>query len=183
MPKRYRDLNTYLREKFGCRVQKIAVDAGLSCPNRNGTVAAGGCLYCNARGSGSGAHSRGMTITDQLNHGIPILTRRYKASKFVAYFQSYSNTYAPAATLKALYDEALAFEEVVGLSIGTRPDCITRGVLIGPCSWGEVIRVRAISGIFRRLQRGPGFSQFLFQAGHGRLQGLYNLLFFATVPA
>ena len=129
MPKRYRDLNTYLREKFGCRVQKIAVDAGLSCPNRDGTAAAGGCLYCNARGSGSGAHARGMTITDQLNHGIPILTRRYKASKFVAYFQSYSNTYAPAATLKALYDEALAFEEVVGLSIGTRPDCITRGVL------------------------------------------------------
>jgi radical SAM protein (TIGR01212 family) len=129
MPERYRDLNTYLREKFGCRVQKITVDAGLTCPNRDGTVSTGGCLYCNPRGSGSGAHARGMTITDQLHHGIPILARRYKASKFMAYFQSYSNTYAPVETLRRLYDEALAFEEIVGLSIGTRPDCITPGVL------------------------------------------------------
>ena len=129
MPKQYRDLNTYLREIFGCRVQKITVDAGLTCPNRDGTVSTGGCLYCNPRGSGSGAYDRGMTITDQLHHGIPILTRRYKASKFIAYFQSYSNTYAPVETLKRLYDEALAFKEIVGLSIGTRPDCINPAVL------------------------------------------------------
>jgi radical SAM protein (TIGR01212 family) len=129
MPKRYRDLNSYLREKFGCRVQKITVDAGLTCPNRDGTVSIGGCLYCNPKGSGSGAHGRGMTITDQLNQGIPILARRYKALKFIAYFQSFSNTYAPPETLRRLYDEALAFEEVVGLSIGTRPDCVHPAVV------------------------------------------------------
>jgi len=129
MSRRYRDLNSYLREKFGCRVQKITVDAGLTCPNRDGTVSTGGCLYCNPRGSGSGAHGRGMTITDQLNQGIPALTRRYKAGKFLAYFQSFSNTYAPLETLRRLYDEALAFDEVVGLSIGTRPDCINPAVL------------------------------------------------------
>ena len=129
MPKQYRDLNSYLREIFGCRVQKITVDAGLTCPNRDGTVSSGGCVYCNPRGSGSGAHERGMSITDQLHHGIPILTRRYKASKFIAYFQSYSNTYAPLGTLRRLYDEAVAFDEIVGLSIGTRPDCISPAVL------------------------------------------------------
>ena len=129
MPKPYRDLNTYLRDIFGCRVQKIAVDAGLTCPNRDGAVSSGGCIYCNPRGSGSGAYERGLSITDQLHHGIPILTRRYKAGKFIAYFQSYSNTYAPIETLKRLYDEALAFSEIVGLSIGTRPDCINPAVL------------------------------------------------------
>lgn len=126
---RYRDFNTYLREKFGCRVQKITVDAGLGCPNRDGALATGGCLYCNPKGSGSGAHSRGMTVTDQLRRGIPILARRYGATKFLAYFQSYSNTYAPVAVLKNLWDEALSIEEIVGLSIGTRPDCIDPEVL------------------------------------------------------
>ena len=129
MEQRYRDLNGYLRSTFGCRVQKITVDAGLTCPNRNGRVASGGCLYCNPKGSGSGAHARGLTITEQLRRGIPILTRRYKAKKFIAYFQAFSNTYAPVPTLKRLYDEALAMEEIVGLSIGTRPDCVNPEIL------------------------------------------------------
>jgi len=129
MVKRYNDLNTYLRSLFGCRVQKITVDAGLSCPNRDGTIAIGGCIYCNARGSGTGAHTRGLTITDQLLQGKQSLLRRYKAKKFLAYFQSFSNTYAPVDTLKKLYDEALAIEDVVGLSIGTRPDCVDESVL------------------------------------------------------
>ena len=129
MDKRYNDLNTYLRSLFGCRVQKITVDAGLSCPNRDGAVASGGCIYCNARGSGTGAHTRGLTITDQLLQGKQSLSRRYKAKKFLAYFQSFSNTYAPVDTLKKLYDEALAVEDVVGLSIGTRPDCVDESVL------------------------------------------------------
>ena len=129
MVKRYNDLNTYLRSLFGCRVQKITVDAGLSCPNRDGTIAIGGCIYCNARGSGTGAHTRGLTITDQILQGKQSLLRRYKAKKFLAYFQSFSNTYAPVDTLKKLYDEALAIEDVVGLSIGTRPDCVDESVL------------------------------------------------------
>ena len=129
MDKRYNNFNTYLRSLYGCRVQKITVDAGLSCPNRDGSVSSGGCIFCNARGSGTGAHSRGQTITDQLLQGKKALARRYKAKKFLAYFQSFSNTYAPVERLRALYDEALAVEDVIGLSIGTRPDCIDLAVL------------------------------------------------------
>lgn len=129
MDKRYNDLNTYLRSLFGCRVQKITVDAGLSCPNRDGRVSTGGCIFCNARGSGTGAHTRGLTITDQLLQGKKFLARRYKAKKFLAYFQSFSNTYAPIDKLQKLYDEALAVEDIVGLSIGTRPDCVDLPVL------------------------------------------------------
>ena len=129
MKLRYNNLNTYLRSLFGCRVQKIAVDAGLSCPNRDGRVSTGGCIFCNARGSGTGAHTRGLTITDQLLQGKKYLARRYKAKKFLAYFQSFSNTYAPIDKLQKLYDEALAVEDIVGLSIGTRPDCVDLPVL------------------------------------------------------
>jgi len=129
MKKRYSDLNTYFRSRFGCRVQKITIDAGLSCPNRDGTASTGGCIYCNARGSGTGAFSRGLSITEQLVRGKQTLARRYKAAKFMAYFQSYTNTYAPIDTLKRLYDEALSVADVVGLSIGTRPDCVAEPVL------------------------------------------------------
>lgn len=124
-PLPYRDLNSYLRQRFGARVQKVTLDAGLTCPNRDGRVGLGGCLYCNARGSGTGAWARGQTITEQLQEGLARLARRYGASRFIAYFQSFSNTYAPVATLQALYQEALAFPEVVGVSIGTRPDCLS----------------------------------------------------------
>ena len=129
MDKRYNDLNTYLRSRYGCRVQKITVDAGLTCPNRDGTLSTGGCIYCNARGSGTGALGRGMSITDQLLEGKRALCRRYKAKKFLAYFQSFSNTYGPVAKLKRLYDEALAVDDIVGLAIGTRPDCVSQPVL------------------------------------------------------
>jgi len=129
MNKRYNDLNTHLRGIFGCRVQKITVDAGLTCPNRDGTLSSGGCIYCNTRGSGTGAHARGLSITRQLTNGKQSLSKRYKAKKFLAYFQSFSNTYAPLPTLKRLYDEALSVDDVVGLSIGTRPDCVNVRVL------------------------------------------------------
>ncbi len=125
----YLDLNTHLKKRFGTRVQKITLDAGLTCPNRDGRVGVGGCLYCNARGSGTGAAARGLSLADQLQEGVSRLARRYGASRFIAYFQSFSNTYAPVARLRALYDEALAFPEVVGLSIGTRPDCLDDEVL------------------------------------------------------
>ena len=125
----YRDLNAYLREQFGTRVQKITLDAGLTCPNRDGTLGTGGCLYCNARGSGTGAFGRGLSITEQLRQGMARLGRRYGAAKFIAYFQSFSNTYAEPSRLAALYEEALAFPEVVGLSLGTRPDCLSPEIL------------------------------------------------------
>jgi radical SAM protein (TIGR01212 family) len=129
LKKRYTDLSGFLRSVFGCRVQKITVDAGLCCPNRDGTLSTGGCIYCNARGSGTGAQGRGLSVTDQLLQGKEALLRRYKAKKFIAYFQSFSNTYAPLPRLRALYDEALAVEGIVGLSVGTRPDCVDDAVL------------------------------------------------------
>ena len=119
MRNRYYDLNTYFQSIFGCRVQKITIDAGLTCPNRDGTISTGGCIFCNDRGSGSGASNRGLSLTDQLLQGKNFLSRRYKAKKFIAYFQSFSNTYAPPEILKRLYDEALAVEDIVGLAIGT----------------------------------------------------------------
>ncbi len=122
--KLYRDYNSYLREIFGCRVQKITLDAGLSCPNRDGTLGRGGCIYCNEKGSGTGA-ARFAGISEQIRAGKERLARKYKAEKFIAYFQSFSNTYAPLSRLEALYGEALADPDIVGLSIGTRPDCVS----------------------------------------------------------
>jgi uncharacterized protein len=129
MRKRYNDFNTYLNSLFGCRVQKITIDAGLSCPNRDGTISFGGCIYCNDRGSGTGAHIKGLTVSDQIAAAKLALLKRYKAKKFIVYFQSFTNTYGPFATLRHLYEQALDAEDVVGLSIGTRPDCVSEPVL------------------------------------------------------
>ena len=125
----YRDLNSYLKDRFGQRVQKITLDAGLTCPNRDGRLSTGGCLYCNARGSGTGAWGRGQSIPAQMKAGMARLSQRYGAARFIAYFQSFSNTYAPLATLRELYEAALAPSQVVGLAIGTRPDCLGDEVL------------------------------------------------------
>jgi len=129
MTKRYYDLNTYLRSIFGCRVQKISIDAGMSCPNRDGTLSSEGCIFCNAFGSGTGAYRKGLSVTRQILDSKQALTRRYRAKKFIAYFQSFTNTYAPVDALRRLYAEALAINDIVGLSIGTRPDCINDDIL------------------------------------------------------
>jgi radical SAM protein (TIGR01212 family) len=128
--KRYRDFHTYLMEIFGERVQKITLDAGFTCPNRDGTLSRGGCIYCDSRGSGTGAMIRqGLSIREQMERGCAFARKRYGAEKFIAYFQSFSNTYAPLSTLERLYDQALEHPGVVGLSVGTRPDCITPEIL------------------------------------------------------
>lgn len=129
MKKRYFDLNTYFKSIYGQRVHKLTVDAGLSCPNRDGTLSTGGCIYCNAKGSGTGAYAKGLSITQQLLASKSAVARRFKAGKFIAYFQSFTNTYAPVGRLQAFYDEALAVDDVVGLAIGTRPDCVGGPVL------------------------------------------------------
>ncbi|MCG6893966.1 MAG: TIGR01212 family radical SAM protein [Desulfobacteraceae bacterium] len=127
--RRYNDFAAWLRGRYGCRVQKVSLDAGLTCPNRDGTVGTGGCIYCNERGSGTGAHGNGMPVRQQLEEGKRRLAKRYKARKFIAYFQSFSNTYAPLSELRNLYEEALSVEDVVGISVGTRPDCVSEPVL------------------------------------------------------
>ena len=128
--KRYRDYNTYLKEIFGERVQKIPLDAGLNCPNRDGTISDKGCIYCDSRGSGTGAMiNRGLSIDEQITESRKRLKRRYGAKKFIAYFQSFTNTYAPVSQLKELYDRALNYPDMVGLSVGTRPDCVNKEIL------------------------------------------------------
>ncbi|HEY5975848.1 MAG TPA: TIGR01212 family radical SAM protein [Geobacteraceae bacterium] len=127
--KRYTTLSDELRRTFGCRVQRITVDAGFTCPNRDGTLASGGCIFCSERGSGADNIARGLPVAAQLAQGKAAMIRRYHAHRFIAYFQPYSNTYAPVERLRALYDEALAVPEVVGLIVGTRPDCLPPDVL------------------------------------------------------
>ena len=127
--KRYNPFSEELKRVFGCRVHRISVDAGFTCPNRDGTVGSGGCLFCGDRGSGSFGIARGETVANQLEQGKEVMVRKYKAKKFLAYFQPYTNTYAPVATLAALYDAALAVPDVVGLIVGTRPDCLPRDTL------------------------------------------------------
>jgi radical SAM protein (TIGR01212 family) len=127
---RYRDFNGYLREIFGERVQKIPLDAGLTCPNRDGTISGEGCIFCDGRGSGTGAMiNEGLSIDEQMVRGRQFAEKRYGAKKFIAYFQSFTNTYAPLERLKDLYDQALKHPGVVGLSVATRPDCVGDDVL------------------------------------------------------
>ncbi|NJD90731.1 MAG: TIGR01212 family radical SAM protein [Geobacter sp.] len=122
--KRYTPFSEELKRVFGCRVHRISIDAGFTCPNRDGTVGRDGCVFCSDRGAGSFGIARGLSIAGQLEHGKEIMVRKYKAKKFIAYFQSYSNTYAAPEQLRALYDEALAQPDIVGLIVGTRPDCL-----------------------------------------------------------
>ena len=129
MNARYRTLSSWLKQQFGEPVRKITIDAGLGCPNRDGTLGTQGCLYCNQRGSGTGATMQGIGIADQVARGIESLASRYKCKKFIAYFQSYTNTYGDLPLLKRLYGEALQRPEIVGLAIGTRPDCVPESVL------------------------------------------------------
>jgi len=122
--KRFNPFSEELKRQFGCKVHRISIDGGFSCPNRDGTAGVGGCIFCSDQGSGSFGIARGETVADQLEHGKEVMVRKYKAGKFIAYFQPYSNTYAPAEELRRLYDEALAVADVVGLIVGTRPDCL-----------------------------------------------------------
>ena len=122
--KRYNQYSAYMKNKFGVKVYKVTLDAGFSCPNRDGKISSGGCIFCDESGSFSQAHSNLLPIEKQLEVGIETLSTRFKAKKFMSYFQAYSNTYAPVNELEKIYKSALNHPDVVGLSIGTRPDCV-----------------------------------------------------------
>lgn len=122
--KRYNQFSAYLKNKFGAKVYKITIDAGFSCPNRDGTISTGGCIFCDEGGSFSQAHSNLLPIEEQVNIGAKTLHDRFKAEKFMSYFQAYTNTYRPVNELEKIYKSALNHPDVVGLSIGTRPDCV-----------------------------------------------------------
>lgn len=122
--KRYYQFSEYLKNKFGKKVYKITLDAGFSCPNRDGTISSGGCIFCDDGGSFSRAHDGSLSVEQQVQKGIENLSSRFKAQKFMSYFQAYSNTYKPVSELKSIYDSSLCHKDIVGISIGTRPDCV-----------------------------------------------------------
>ncbi len=126
---RYTTLNSYLKERFGCKVYKLAVDGGFTCPNRDGTLGTGGCIFCSAGGSGEFAQSRELSVTEQLEKGKALVSKKIKSGKYIAYFQAFTNTYAPPERLKKLYLEAIESPDIVALSVATRPDCFGSGVL------------------------------------------------------
>lgn len=125
----YRTFNNYLKEYFGERVYRVPIDAGFTCPNRDGVRAFGGCTFCDDRGSGAPTIDTAANVRGQMEKGINRIRRRFKANKFLAYFQAFSNTYAPEAALRQLYDVAFEFPDVAGICIGTRPDCVEDNIL------------------------------------------------------
>lgn len=122
--KRYYDLKSYWRNLFGCNVFKLPIDAGFTCPNRDGKVAWGGCIYCDGRGSKLRQAGPLPPVREQIRKGKEYYKDARQAKKFIAYFQTFTNTYAKPEHLKSLYDEALKEEDVIGISVGTRPDCL-----------------------------------------------------------
>ena len=124
----YKTLSRHYREKYGCKVYKLAIDAGFTCPNRDGTVGIGGCIFCSGTGSGDFAET-GDSIMQQLDRARQRVAFKNKSGKYIAYFQAFTNTYGPVEKLEQLYRQAIEPDEIVGLSIGTRPDCLEDGVV------------------------------------------------------
>lgn len=135
--KPYYSLNYFLREKFQEKVMKITLDGGFTCPNRDGKVAFGGCTFCSSRGSGEFSGDRLKSITEQFNQQKKMMMKKWKSTKYIAYFQAYTNTYGDINYLKKIYDEALKQTGVVGLSIGTRPDCLDDNVINLLCEYNK----------------------------------------------
>ncbi len=127
--KRYLDYSSFIKSTFGERVQKISLDIGFSCPNRDGSKGYGGCTYCNNNTFNPDYCEPTKSVKEQLEQGISFFGKKYKAQKYLAYFQAYTNTYSDLDSLKKMYNEALNVEGVIGLVIGTRPDCISEEII------------------------------------------------------
>jgi len=126
---RYNDYSSFIKKKFGYRVQKVSVNTGFTCPNKDGTKGVGGCTYCNNSTFSPDYCKPVKSITQQIDEGISFFSKKYKTQKYLAYFQSYTNTYADIKLVKELYNEAIDHPEIVGLVIGTRPDCINDEII------------------------------------------------------
>lgn len=166
--KRYNQFSAYLKNKFGAKVYKITIDAGFSCPNRDGTISKGGCIFCDEGGSFSQAHSNFLPIEEQVNIGAKTLHDRFKAEKFMSYFQAYSNTYKPVEELEVIYKRALNHPDIVGLSVGTRPDCVDSDKLqllsdIGQdyYTWIEYGLQSVHNKTLKKINRGHDYECFL----------------------
>ena len=162
----YNDYGTWIRRRFPFRVQKISVDAGFTCPNRDGRLSTGGCIYCDNRTFNPSYCQRQESITRQLEAGKQFFARKYPEMKYLAYFQAYTNTYASIDRLRQLYEEALQVEGVVGIVIGTRPDCVSDELL----DYLEALSLRCFLMVeygvesandetLRRINRGHTFEQ------------------------
>jgi len=165
--KRYYNLNYFLRNKFGCKVFKISLDAGFSCPNRDGTISKKGCIFCSERGAGDFAGDRKFSIHKQFEDIKNIMNKKWKSGKYIAYFQAYTNTYAPLEVLKKKYNEALLENEVVALAIATRPDCLNDDVieLLGEINkkiylWVELGLQTINDDTAKKINRGYGLEVF-----------------------
>ena len=167
--KRYNDFSGHFKRLFNGRVQKISIDAGFTCPNRDGTKGVGGCSYCNNQTFSPGYCDLEKSVSVQLEEGILFFSRKYDSMKYLAYFQSYSNTYAPLELLKSLYGEALSHPGVLGLVIATRPDCVTPEILDYLQELSEKYYVMVEFGIeshldtsLKRLNRGHSFAESIW---------------------
>lgn len=125
----YYSFNQYLKEKFGCKVYKICINAGFTCPNRDGTLDTRGCIFCSAGGSGDFAESAALSVTEQIEKGKARVKNKIKSGKYIAYFQAFTNTYAPVETLRKKFTEAINHPDIVMLSVATRPDCLPEEVI------------------------------------------------------
>lgn len=179
MGKYYFSYGEYLKNIFPFKVYKIALDAGFTCPNRDGTAGYGGCIYCENRSFSPNSKGEKKSVRDQIEYGIEFYRKNFKAERFIVYFQAYTNTYGPVSLLRELYDEALSFPEVVGLSVGTRPDCLPDDVLdlLADYSrkthlWVEIGLQSMHNETLNKMNRGHTYEQFTDAMERTRLRGL-----------
>jgi radical SAM protein (TIGR01212 family) len=126
---KYTTLNSYLKQRFGCKVYKVSLDGGFTCPNRDGLIDTRGCIFCSKGGSGDFAQDRNLNISEQIERGKQKVERKIKSGKYIAYFQAFTNTYAPVEKLRDLFTQAINHPDIVALSIATRPDCLGDDIL------------------------------------------------------
>ena len=175
----YNDYGTWIRRQFEFRVQKISIDAGFTCPNRDGRISTGGCIYCDNRTFNPSYCQRRLSVSEQLAEGKQFFARKYPDMKYLAYFQAFTNTYAPIVQLKALYEEALQVEDIVGIVIGTRPDCVSDELLDYLAELNERTFVLVEYGLestnnqtLLRINRGHSFEQSVSALEHTHQRGL-----------
>lgn len=177
--KRYLTFNEHLRNRFREKVFKVSLDAGFTCPNRDGTLGWSGCVYCSERGSGDFAGDQKLSLHDQFVEVSERMKRKWPSAKYIAYFQAYTNTYASPERLREVYEEALAEENVIGLSVSTRPDCLPEDVLDyleelnrRTYLWVELGLQSSHDRTMEWIRRGHDYSQFLKGLEQLRFRGI-----------
>jgi len=179
--RRYNDFSTYFRNRFSERVQKVSVDAGFTCPNRDGTKGKGGCTYCDNKNFKPSYTNLENSVLQQIEQGIAFFSKKYDSMKFLAYFQAYTNTYAPLEDLKCLYNQALEHPKIIGLVISTRPDCISTEILDYLEELGKKVYVMVEFGLeshldksLERINRGHTFADSEWALKETAKRGINN---------